>query len=96
MPKVTKKDVEHVAKLARLGLTEEEKNLFTKQLSDILAHADDLKKLDTKNVEPTSHAIPMKNVLREDKVVPYKNTNDILANGPEVEAHQFKVPRIME
>jgi len=93
---VTKKDVEHVAKLARLGLSEQEKELFTKQLSDILAFADNLKKLDTKKVSPTSHAIPMKNVLREDKVIPFENTEDILANGPDVEKNMFRVPRIIE
>jgi len=93
---VSKKDVEHVAKLARLGLSEQEKELFTKQLSDILAFADNLKKLDTKKVSPTSHAIPMKNVLREDKVIPFENTEDILANGPDVEKNMFRVPRIIE
>ncbi|PIS31325.1 Asp-tRNA(Asn)/Glu-tRNA(Gln) amidotransferase GatCAB subunit C [Candidatus Saganbacteria bacterium CG08_land_8_20_14_0_20_45_16] len=93
---VSKKDVEHVAKLARLGLTEEEKELFTTQLSSILDYAKNLNKLDTKNVPPTSHAIPMKNVLREDQVIPCTNTQDIVANGPEIEDNMFKVPRIME
>ncbi|MBU0672549.1 MAG: Asp-tRNA(Asn)/Glu-tRNA(Gln) amidotransferase subunit GatC [Candidatus Margulisbacteria bacterium] len=89
-------DVEHVAKLARLGLSEEEKKLFADQLSAIFEFAEMLNKLDTKNTPPTSHAIPMKNVLREDKVVPCKNVEDILANAPEEEAHMFKVPRILE
>lgn len=89
-------DVEHVAKLARLGLSEEEKKLFTKQLSDILSFADSLRKINTDKVEPTSHAIPMKNVLREDKVIPCENTDDILSGGPQVEEHMFKVPRIIE
>ena len=93
---VSKKDVEHVAKLARLGLTEEEKELFTNQLSSFLDYAKNLNKLDTKNVAPTSHAIPMKNVLREDKVIPCTNPKDIVANGPEVEDNMFRVPRIME
>ena len=93
---VTRKDVEHVAKLARLGLAEEEKDLFTRQLSAILEFADNLKKLDTKDVPPTSHAIPMKNVLREDKVLPFQNPQDILANAPEQEDGMFKVPRIIE
>ncbi|MBU1026452.1 MAG: Asp-tRNA(Asn)/Glu-tRNA(Gln) amidotransferase subunit GatC [Candidatus Margulisbacteria bacterium] len=93
---VSKKDVEHVARLARLGLSEEEKEIFTKQLSDILDYAKILNKLDTKNTDPTSHAVPMKNVLREDKVVPCENTEDILANGPEIEDGMFKVPRIIE
>lgn len=89
-------DVEHVAKLARLGLTEEEKKLFAEQLAAILEYADVLKKLDTTNVAPTAHAIPMKNVLREDQVVPCQNTDDILANAPQEEEHMFKVPRILE
>ena len=93
---VTRKDVEHVAKLARLGLSEEEKDLFTRQLSAILEYADNLKKLDTKDIPPTSHAIPMKNVLREDKVIPCQNTQDIMANAPEEEDGMFKVPRIIE
>ncbi|MFH1347240.1 MAG: Asp-tRNA(Asn)/Glu-tRNA(Gln) amidotransferase subunit GatC [Candidatus Margulisiibacteriota bacterium] len=89
-------DVEHVAKLARLGLTEKEKKLFADQLSAILGYADVLNKLDTKDVVPASHAIPMKNVLREDKVVPCKNVDDILANAPAEEEHMFRVPRILE
>lgn len=93
---VTKKDVEHVAKLARLGLSEEEKELFTKQLSAILDYADLLKKLDTEKTPPTSHAIPMKNVLREDKIVPCENVDDILVNAPEVEERMFRVPKILE
>jgi len=89
-------DVEHVARLARLGLSEEEKKLFSQQLSAILDYADNLKKLDTKDVPPTSHAIPMKNVFREDKVIPCENVEEILANAPEEEEHMFRVPRILE
>ncbi|MBI5700008.1 Asp-tRNA(Asn)/Glu-tRNA(Gln) amidotransferase subunit GatC [Candidatus Saganbacteria bacterium] len=89
-------DVEAVAKLARLGLSPEEKKLFGEQLSRILDHADTLKKLNTDKVEPTSHAIPMKNVLREDKVIPCANVDDILLNAPQAEEHMFKVPRIVE
>jgi aspartyl-tRNA(Asn)/glutamyl-tRNA(Gln) amidotransferase subunit C len=89
-------DVEHVARLARLGLSEEEKSLFAKQLSAILAYADNLKKLNTDNVPPTSHAITMKNILREDKVIPCQDIKAIMANAPEAENHMFKVPRIIE
>jgi aspartyl-tRNA(Asn)/glutamyl-tRNA(Gln) amidotransferase subunit C len=89
-------DVEHVAKLARLGLTEEEKKLFGSQLSAILDYANILKKLNTDNVAPTAHAIPLQNVLREDKAVPCAQVEAILANGPETEDHMFKVPKIME
>jgi aspartyl-tRNA(Asn)/glutamyl-tRNA(Gln) amidotransferase subunit C len=89
-------DVEHIARLARLGLSEKDKKLFAQQLTAVLEHAEVLKKLDTKDVPPTSHAIPMKNVLREDKVIPCKNTEDILANAPEEENGMFRVPRILE
>ena len=93
---ITKKEVEHVARLARLGVSEEEKELFTQQLSAILEFANRLKELDTKNIPPTSHAVPMRNVLREDRVIPFANVEDILANAPEKEDHMFKVPRIIE
>lgn len=89
-------NVEQVARLARLGLSEEEKALFAVQLSAILDFADNLKKLDTEALFPASHAIPVKNVFREDKVIPCENTDDILANAPEEEKHMFKVPRILE
>lgn len=89
-------DVEHVARLARLGLSAEEKKMFEKQLSAILEYADILQKLDTNHVPPTSHAIPMKNVLREDKVIPCKNPDEILTNAPEEEKRMFRVPRILE
>jgi aspartyl-tRNA(Asn)/glutamyl-tRNA(Gln) amidotransferase subunit C len=89
-------DVDHIAKLARLGISEEEKRLYGEQLSAILKYAENLQKLDTQNIPPTSHAIPMKNVMREDKVVPCQNTEAILANAPEAEREMFKVPRIIE
>jgi aspartyl-tRNA(Asn)/glutamyl-tRNA(Gln) amidotransferase subunit C len=89
-------DVDHVAKLARLGLSEEEKKLFGGQLAAILDYANILKKLDTENVPPTAHAIPLSNILREDKVVPCGQIEAIMANAPEAEDHMFKVPKIME
>ena len=89
-------DINHIAKLARLGLTEDEKALYGQQLSAILDYATVLQKLDTNNVLPTSHAIPMKNVLREDVAIPFNDTDAILANGPATENNMFKVPKIME
>lgn len=89
-------DVDHVAKLARLGLSDKEKELFSKQLGEILSYAENLNKLDIKDIPPTSHAIPMKNVLREDKAIKCEDIEAIIANGPEVEDHMFRVPRIME
>jgi aspartyl-tRNA(Asn)/glutamyl-tRNA(Gln) amidotransferase subunit C len=94
--KVTVKDVEHVAKLARLGLTEVEKNRFTEQLSRILEYAETINKLDTKNTAPTSHAIPMKNIFREDKVSEFEDRKSIIRNAPKEESNMFSVPRIME
>jgi len=89
-------DVEHVARLARLGLTETEKKLFGEQLSAILDYADNLKKLDTESVPPTSHAVAMSNVYREDKVIPCADVEPIMANAPDEANHMFRVPRIIE
>jgi aspartyl-tRNA(Asn)/glutamyl-tRNA(Gln) amidotransferase subunit C len=89
-------DVEHVARLARLGLSAEEKKLFAAQLSAILEFAANLNKLDTKDVAPTAHAIPLRNVLREDKVVRCENVEAILANAPSAAEGMFRVPKIVE
>ena len=89
-------DVEHVAKLARLGLTDEEKALFEEQLSRILEHAETLNKLNTDKIEPLTHAIPLKNVLREDQAEKCKDLQEILANAPQEEDGSFRVPRIIE
>ncbi len=89
-------DVEHVARLARLGLTEDEKKLFGEQLSAILDYADNLKKLDTGSVPPTAHAVAMSNVYREDKAVPCPDVDAIMANAPDEAEHMFRVPRIIE
>lgn len=89
-------DIEQVARLARLGLSSEEKNLFAGQVGAILDFADNLKKLETENVPPTSHSIEMKNVYREDKVIVCENVADILANGTDTANQMFRVPRIIE
>lgn len=94
--KVTIKDVEHVAALARLGLSEDEKNRFKDQLSRILEHAETINGLDTKNVEPTSHTLHMSNVFREDKSVPCTVLKEIMNNAPSSRDNMFSVPRIME
>jgi aspartyl-tRNA(Asn)/glutamyl-tRNA(Gln) amidotransferase subunit C len=94
--KVTPKDVEHAAVLARLGLTAEEKGRFTEQLSAILEYAQTINSLNTDNVQPTSHAIPMKNVFRADEMKPCENTDEIIANAPSSRDNMFSVPKIME
>ena len=82
---ITIKDVEHVAKLARLQLNDEEKTMFTKQLGDILKYVEQMNEVDTTGVEPMSHAIPLKNVMREDCVV-YENTKtELMQNAPDEE-----------
>lgn len=93
---ITRKDVEHVARLARLALSEEEITLFQGQLRRILEHAERVTSLDTEGVEPTSHAIPLSNVFREDEVGPCLAQDEALANAPEAEEGQFRVPRIIE
>lgn len=94
--KISKKDVEHVAKLARLKLTWEEKEKFGKQLSEILEYVEKLNELDTEKVEPTSHVIPLQNVMREDRVKPSLPVEEVLGNAPAREGKYFKVPRIIE
>jgi len=89
-------DVEHVARLARLGLSEDEKKLYAEQLSCILEYAELLNKLNTDGIEPTTHSFPIKNVLREDKAIPCADTASIIANAPQEESGMFLVPRIME
>jgi len=93
---ITKNEVEYVARLARLKLTEEEKEKYTKQLGDILKYIDKLNELNTEKVEPTSHVLGLSNVFREDKVKPSLQQEEILANAPEVEASHFKVKKVIE
>lgn len=88
------KDVEHVAKLARLELNEEEKVKFSKQLGDILKYVEQMNEVDTAGVEPMNHAMEFYNVMRED-VVKYENTREeLMANAPDAESDFFKVPKI--
>lgn len=91
---ITIKDVEHVAKLARLELSEEEKEVFTHQLHDVLEHVEKMNAVDTTGVEPMNHAIEFYNVMREDNKI-YENTREeLMANAPDVEGEFFKVPKI--
>lgn len=93
---ISRKDVEHVARLARLELTEEEIVLFQEQLGRILEHAARVTALDTEGVPPTAHAIELSNVFRDDELVPGLSHEEALAPAPESEAGHFRVPRIME
>lgn len=93
---ITTKDVEHVAALARLELSEEEKAVYTEQLNAILKYAEQLNALDTEGVEPTSHAVPLFNVLREDTPKESLPIEKVMLNAPEEEDGQFKVPAVLE
>lgn len=93
---ISKDQVEKVAKLARLQVTEAEKDAFAKQLSQILTHVEKLNQYDTKGIEPTSTVLGQVNVFREDIVRPSLPTDKALANAPEREADGFSVPKIIE
>ncbi len=92
MPRITPEDVAHVARLARLHLTDDELVTFTGQLDAVLGHAADVEALDLDDVPPTSHPYPLTNVLRDDVVLPSLDRAEVLAQAPDVEDHQFKVP----
>ncbi len=89
-------DIEKVARLARLELSEDEKATFGNQLEQILTYMEQLNRLDTSGVEPTSHAIPIYNVFREDEVKPSLPQEEVLAIAPDEQDGHFKVPRIIE
>ncbi len=96
MAKITRKDVEHVARLARLELSEDEKARMTDQLDAILGYFDSLSRLDTTEVEPMTTVIPMVSVVRGDEVRPSLPLEEALANAPDREGEFFRVPRIIE
>lgn len=89
-------DVEHVAQLARLGLTSDEKVLFQKQLGDVLRYIDKLKEADVSGVEASAHAVPMFNVFREDEPRPGLTVEEALSNAPRKANNLFIVPKVME
>jgi aspartyl-tRNA(Asn)/glutamyl-tRNA(Gln) amidotransferase subunit C len=93
--RITRDDVTHVARLARLELSDDELERFTGQLADVLAHASDIEALDTEGVPPTAHPLPLRNVLRDDVVVPSLDRDEVLAAAPDVEDRRFRVPPIL-
>jgi aspartyl-tRNA(Asn)/glutamyl-tRNA(Gln) amidotransferase subunit C len=93
---ISREDVDHVARLARLALTDTEKDRMREQLNAILAHIDALRAVDTEGVEPTSHAVPVVNVMRDDAPRPCLDQQQALANAPDRAGEFFRVPRIIE
>jgi aspartyl-tRNA(Asn)/glutamyl-tRNA(Gln) amidotransferase subunit C len=94
--KLSKQEVEHVAKLARLEMTDAEKETFSRELSSILTYIEQLKSWDTAGVEPTATVLDQANVFRADQVRPSLSVETALANAPEAEDGYFKVPKILE
>jgi len=94
--KLSTSDVEYVAKLARLEVTEADKKKFTAQLNDILLYIDQLNELDTEGVAPMSHAIAVTNAFREDRMAESLGTERALANAPDARGEFFRVPKVID
>lgn len=92
---IGREQVAHVARLARLELSDEELDRYTDQLGQVLAHAADVASLDLSGVPPTAHPLPVANVLRPDEVRAGVDRDEVLAAAPDVEDHRFRVPRIV-
>jgi aspartyl-tRNA(Asn)/glutamyl-tRNA(Gln) amidotransferase subunit C len=95
MAGISRDDVAHVARLARLDLTDDEVDRFADQLTAVLEHAADVAALDTTGVPPTAHPLPLANVLRDDVPGPSLDRDEVLAMAPDVEDGRFRVPRIL-
>ncbi|MGH2816912.1 MAG: Asp-tRNA(Asn)/Glu-tRNA(Gln) amidotransferase subunit GatC [Actinomycetota bacterium] len=93
---IDRQAVDHVARLARLALDEDERERMMGELAQILAHAEKIQELDLDAVEPTSHSLPIRNVMRPDEVRTGLTQDEALANAPAAEAGRFRVPRIIE
>jgi aspartyl-tRNA(Asn)/glutamyl-tRNA(Gln) amidotransferase subunit C len=93
---INREQVEHVAFLARLGLSEEEKDRYQQQLSAILDHMRALNELDTSDIPPTAQVIPLRNVMREDEPGLSMSRDAVLANAPEREGDFFRVPPVLD
>jgi len=92
---ISRDEVAHVARLARLTLADDELDLFTGQLASILGHAADVEALDLHDVPPTSHPYPLQNVVRPDEVRPCLDRDEVLAQAPSAESGMFRVPPVL-
>jgi len=92
---LSKKEVEHVAWLAHIELSEQEKELFTEQFNDILDYFKKIDEINTEGVEPTYHVLDLNNVTRKDEILPSLSTEDALKNAPRKQKKFFKAPRIV-
>jgi len=96
MTNISKEQVKHVAELARLEISEDEADMLTDQLSEIITAAELLNELDTENVEPITHASDLKNVLRKDEPEDWITKEEALKNAPDKKDGHFRVPSILE
>ena len=92
---ISDKEIQHIADLAELYLSEDEKKRMSAELSQILGHIEKISELDIRNVKPTSHAVAMENVFRDDEPVESLDKEEVLRNAPLKEADSFKVPPIV-
>jgi len=95
-PKISLAEVEHVARLARLELSAAEKERMRSQLDVILGYVEKLRQVDIEGVAPTTHVLPLVNVMRDDEVRPSYPAEAMLANAPDRHRELFRVPRIIE
>ena len=93
---LTLAEVEHIAELARLDLSDDEKNRFREQLSAILDLAARLQAIETSDIPPTSSVLPSRSVLRPDRAHPGMEIADLLSNAPQADQDQFRVPPVLE
>ena len=93
---ITVSNVEHIARLARLDLQPEEKELFASQMGAILDYVEKLKELNTDGITPTSHAVPVENAFRPDDIRPSIGLKNALANAPDIAESFFRVPKVIE
>jgi aspartyl-tRNA(Asn)/glutamyl-tRNA(Gln) amidotransferase subunit C len=94
--KLSREEVLHIARLARLGLTEAEVDKMRKQLSNILENFEILQEVDTTNVPPTAQSVALQNVMRDDEVAPSLPPDQVLANAPRPEGEFFRVKAVLE
>lgn len=94
--KITSKEVKHIARLSRLYLSDNEIETFSEQLNTIIEYVEQLNSLDTTGVEPTSHVIPLNNVMRDDIPATSLSIEDALKNAPDSTEKFYRVPKIIE
>ncbi len=94
--KITKEQIDQVANLARLNLTEDEKEQMTKDMVAIINFANQINEQEVGNINPTDHVIPITNVFRKDEVHPFNNREELLNNAPNRQCGCFSVPKVVE